>query len=122
MWTSYTENSAEVDQDVGIVPLEEQEAATEVEWGGEVAAESAAGLRDGTIRLTNGRDEAEGNVEVTSALPGHHVQIYHLGVWGGICDDEWDRDEAEVACRMLGFPGALAAMHGSRWATGISQL
>ena len=69
MWTSYTENSAEVDQDVGIVPLEEQEPATEVEWGGEVAADSAAGLRDGSIRLTNGRDEAEGNVEVTIGPP-----------------------------------------------------
>ena len=50
------------------------------------------------------------------AHPVHHVQIYHLGVWGGICDDEWDRDEAEVVCRMLGYPGTLAAMHGSRWA------
>ena len=36
-------------------------------------------------------------------------------MWGGICDDEWDRDEAKVACQMLGFPGAIAAMHGSRW-------
>ena len=36
-------------------------------------------------------------------------------MWGGICDDEWDRDEAKVACQMLGFPGAIAAMHGSRF-------
>ena len=42
--------------------------------------------------------------------------------WWARPEHEWDRDEAEVACRMLGFPGTLAAMHGSRWATGISQL
>ena len=86
-----------------IIELEEQKEPGTVDWGTEVEEGSSPALKDGSIRLTNGKDKMEGNVE-----------IYHLGVWGGVCDDEWDRDEATVACKMLGFPGAVAAIHGSR--------
>ena len=51
--------------DVAIVPLEEQEeGADEVEWGDVVENGENPSLKDGTIRLTGGRDDAEGNVEV----------------------------------------------------------
>ena len=40
------------------------------------------------------------------------VEIYHNGQWGTICDREWDMDDAIVACRSLGFPGALSAPTG----------
>lgn len=105
---------------MAIVPLEEQEGERdEVEWGSVVENGETPSLKDGTIRLTGGRDDAEGNVEVgfiiqRNGFESKTFQIYHLGVWGGICDDEWDRDEAKVACQMLGFPGAIAAVHGSR--------
>ena len=32
-----------------------------------------------------------------------------------VCDDEWDKVEAEIICKKLGFPGAIAATHGSRY-------
>jgi len=88
-----------------------EENPNTVEWGeeptNEVCPESEdcrPSLKDGTIRLTGGRDETEGNVE-----------IYHEGIWGGICDDEWDKDEAKVACKSLGFPGAEIATNGARY-------
>lgn len=42
------------------------------------------------LRLRGGRTLFEGRVE-----------IYHEGVWGSICDDEWSLEDAQVVCREL---------------------
>lgn len=47
---------------------------------------------EGAIKLVGGRDETEGNVE-----------IFHDGRWGAICDDEWDKYEADVVCKQLNY-------------------
>ncbi|RDD36070.1 Scavenger receptor cysteine-rich domain superfamily protein [Trichoplax sp. H2] len=47
---------------------------------------------EGDIRLTGGRNNSEGNVE-----------IYHNGTWGAICDKYFDEEDAIVFCRQLGF-------------------
>jgi hypothetical protein len=33
------------------------------------------------------------------------VELQYYGEWGVICDDNWGIQDAEVACRMLGFEG-----------------
>ena len=46
------------------------------------------------VRLTGGITPNSGQVEVR----------YH-GVWGTVCSFGWDKNDADVVCRMLGFLG-----------------
>ncbi|RDD35931.1 Scavenger receptor cysteine-rich domain superfamily protein, partial [Trichoplax sp. H2] len=50
-------------------------------------------VAEGALRLVGkGYDSTRGN-----------VQIYHDGRWGAICDHGWSMQDAQVACRQLGF-------------------
>ncbi|XP_038061131.1 deleted in malignant brain tumors 1 protein-like [Patiria miniata] len=49
-----------------------------------------------SIRLSGGAANNEGRVE-----------LFYNSVWGTVCHWNWRLNDAKVACRQLGFPGAL---------------
>ena len=53
---------------------------------------SIAEPAEGTIRLAGSQLDYMGRVEV-----------YHNHQWGSVCGFQWDRADAEVVCRQLGF-------------------
>ncbi|CAG9769987.1 unnamed protein product [Ceutorhynchus assimilis] len=49
------------------------------------------------LRLVNGTSANEGRLE-----------IRHNGIWGSICDDDFNEDAAKIACAALGYSGSAS--------------
>jgi hypothetical protein len=62
-----------------------------------------------------------GEANVWNLLSGN-VEIYHMGKWGSVCDDEWDMREATVVCRQLGYERPYRVTYSSMFGPARSKL
>ena len=61
------------------------------------------------IRLVGGNNANEGRVE-----------LLHQGKWGTVCDDNFDRNSADVVCRMMDM--GTASYWGNRFGPGTGDI
>ncbi|XP_055973661.1 macrophage receptor MARCO [Sorex fumeus] len=50
-------------------------------------------------------------VRIVGTTSRGRAEVFYNNVWGTICDDDWDNDDATVFCRMLGFASGRAIVN-----------
>jgi len=50
------------------------------------------------------------------------IEILHNGTWGTICDHDWEYEDAQVACRSLGFSETVRAVTNAYYGRGTGRV
>ena len=123
----WKEHDCSAKEYAGVVCRQRQESCGEEEWkcqSGECI--SLEFLCDSTSDCSDGSDESanqcQKDVEVRLAggnnVTSGRVEVQYKGVWGTICDDNFDAEEGSVICKMLGHPGGVKVHPEAVWGEG----
>ncbi|KAF5286934.1 hypothetical protein FQR65_LT12393 [Abscondita terminalis] len=63
------------------------------------------------LRLVGGLNKLEGRLEVR-----------HYGIWGTVCDDDFNDDAAKVVCKYFGYPGKATAKKNGGFGPGTGPI
>uniref|UniRef100_A0A8D0PA78 SRCR domain-containing protein n=1 Tax=Sus scrofa TaxID=9823 RepID=A0A8D0PA78_PIG len=74
---------------------------------GEPGAKGSSGLQ-GAKGAKGEKGESMMSVRIIGSRNRGRAEIFYSGVWGTICDDDWDNSDATVFCRMLGYSSGSA--------------
>lgn len=73
-------------------------------------------------QVSSDQESAEDNLKIRmrggELVSEGRIEIKYGEDWGTVCDDDWSLAGAEVACRMLGFDGALDFVHSGGFGPG----
>uniref|UniRef100_A0A8C4QQV7 SRCR domain-containing protein n=1 Tax=Eptatretus burgeri TaxID=7764 RepID=A0A8C4QQV7_EPTBU len=70
-------------------------------------------------RLVGGREESSHVRLVGTHDPCQgRVEVWHKGVWGSVCDDDWDLRDAQVLCQSLNCKDAILATRRASFGPG----
>nr|XP_054763719.1 deleted in malignant brain tumors 1 protein-like [Lytechinus pictus] len=64
-----------------------------------------------TLRLSDGQNAYEGRIEIELD-----------GVWGTVCDNNWDKNDARVVCKQLGLGPGIEAAGGAAFGKGTGPI
>lgn len=67
---------------------------------------------DKKMKLEDGDGKHLGKNNTSKAGHGR-VTVQQYGIWGRVCPNSWDDNDATVVCRMLGYAGGVAYKYSS---------
>lgn len=64
--------------------------------------------------------EGEIRLNGTQSYASGRIQIYHNDEWGTVCDDGFNKQDADVACRQLNYIDAIT--YGNKYGAGSGRI
>ncbi|XP_022092066.1 deleted in malignant brain tumors 1 protein-like isoform X2 [Acanthaster planci] len=78
--------------------------------------------RDAGVICTGGLGTSDVRLAGDNSSVHGRVEVFINGVWGTVCDDDWDLNDARVVCRQLGFVDALSAVGSAEFGQGSGDV
>ncbi|XP_078449580.1 uncharacterized protein LOC144931634 isoform X1 [Lampetra fluviatilis] len=102
----------------GLEPVTEEHRVEFVDMQTQIAPIPASVTRPPGLKGETGG--AECGVRLVGGAGPHEgrLEVLHNGIWGTVCDDEFDLADADVACRSLGHRGAINFHDSARYGQG----